>query len=123
MTYITADLDKPTRYEITKAWYTIKRYADNPKLQGRVSSGGYGVHIRSHPILPRNVPVAETQRRLVGDDIKRIEGDVSDKLCHNQVFFDSKGEKTAGQWLDRLNAVIQAYRRSVEILPELESEL
>jgi len=118
--YLTADLDEPTRLEISKAWIQIRNMTGSNNVMGRVSSGGYGVHIRSHEVLPPKVPIAETERRIIGDDQKRIDGDVSDRLCHNQVLFDSKGDKQAGEWHHRLESLIKAYKRSVEILPENE---
>jgi len=118
MTYVTADLDWPTRMRITKTWHRIANADPDGDLSGRVSASGHGVHIRSRDVLPADVPVAERERRVCCDDPKRIRGDVQDTLCHNQVFFDRKGDAEAGRWVERLDTLLSEYKRSVNLLPE-----
>lgn len=115
--YVTVDLDDPTRMEIVKAWHNVAD-ATGTDPQGRLSSSRTGVHIRSHEVLPGHVPIAETIRRMCGDDVKRIEGDIDDALCHNQVLFDGKGGRDAGRWVDDLDALIGQYEREHSV-PEL----
>lgn len=118
MEMITIDLDWPTKLEIVTAWNRVSRTLPQGSTpQGRVSSGMHGVHIRSHAVLPADVPVNETMRRQCGDDPTRIEGDIRNRLAHNQVFYDKKGNNQAGKWLGDLDELIAEYKRNCEQTP------
>jgi hypothetical protein len=116
MTYVTVDLDWPSRLEIIKSWHRVADMSD-AGVEGRVSSSGTGVHIRTAetPVYP--TPIAERKRRHAGDDPTRIDGDVSNTLQSNQVLYDCKGESEAREWVGDMEELLDRYVVAVPITP------
>lgn len=111
MTYVTVDLDKPTRLDIVSAWYNVKSIDPDGNVQGRISSSGEGVHIRSRPVAPFPVPINETERRVCGDDPKRVDIDKENTIESNQVLWDTKYGKEAGEWTTDVNHLVKEYQK------------
>jgi len=116
MTYVSIDLDWPSKTEITKAWYRVEKHAtDGP--YGRVSASGHGVHIISDKVLPDPVPVAEESRIHAGDDMDRVRADVEFPNAPNQLTFDKKDGRRADSWTDELNRLIAQYHLETNLTP------
>lgn len=115
MTYVSIDLDWPSKFEITRAWYGVQQYGGEPR--GRVSSGGHGVHIRNRMVLPERVPVAEAPRRDLGDDPKRVDRDVQNSGAPNQLLWDYKHGNRSDEWTDSLTELLSRYSGSVKLTP------
>jgi hypothetical protein len=115
MTYITIDLDWPTKLEIRQAWHRAERLGYAP--EGRVSSSGHGVHIRSSNPPSAPIGINESERRYCKDDPARIAGDTENRLPNNQVLWDEKDGKKSGPWADSLHKLIARYERSVTLTP------
>lgn len=114
---ITVDLDWPTKMEIVSSWHYLESHG-NGRVTGRVSSGGHGVHIRAQDRLPHPCPVNEHHRRMAGDDITRLRGDIENDLEHNQVFFTSKQGRKVGRWVESIDLLLSEYDRSSNLTPE-----
>lgn len=117
---ITVDLDEPTRLEIVMSWTRVDMYDPEGTTEGRVSSNGRGVHIRSRHVLPAVVPINERKRRLCLDDPKRIDGDKSGSLSRPQVLWDKKGNQHAGGWNKHIDGLVTEYQRAVPITERKE---
>jgi hypothetical protein len=116
MTYVTIDLDWPTKLEIAKAWHRVKQHT-NDGPYGRVSSGGCGVHIKSDATLPEPVPVSEPERIHAGDDMDRLEADRQFPNAPNQLLWDKKDGKRPGDWTVTLEVLIWRYEQSIDLTP------
>jgi len=115
MSYITIDLDWPSKLYISMCWHRVEGMGYNP--EGRVSSSGHGVHIRSSETPAYPIEINESERRYCGDDPKRIAGDIDDDLNSNQVLWDEKNGSEAGPWTDSLDELIARYTISVNMTP------
>lgn len=104
--YVSVDLDEPSIMQIAESWERVSLFGTP---MGRVSSGGYGVHIVNRETLPETVHVNEHIRRYCGDDEGRIQGDKKDTQNNNQVLYDSKSVLQAGSWTDSLGELIAEY--------------
>jgi len=115
MSYITVDLDWPSKLSIRRTWYRVETLGYEP--QGRVSASGHGVHIKSkaRPTIP--IEINEKERRYAVDDKNRIKGDKENELSSNQVLWDKKGDKEAGPWTDDLDVLVGRYQRSCKLTP------
>lgn len=115
MSYITVDLDWPSKLMVRRTWYRVETLGYEP--EGRVSASGHGVHIKSKtkPMLP--IEINEKERRYANDDKERIHGDKTNRLPNNQVLWDKKGGREAGPWTDELDVLVGRYQRSCELTP------
>lgn len=97
------------------SWRRVEAMGYEPK--GRVSASGHGAHIKSkgRPIVP--IEINEEERRYANDDKERIHGDKEDRLPNNQVLWDEKNGREAGEWKDDLETLIARYHRSCNLTP------
>jgi len=116
MTYVSVDLDWPSKLEITIAWIRVAKHTtDGP--YGRISASGHGIHIKSHRVLPDPVPVAETERIHAGDDMNRLEADMKFDAAPNQLLWDKKDGQKPGEWADDMDYLIAEYRMETQLTP------
>lgn len=94
--------------EITRSWSYLNNIGEDVK--GRVSSSGYGIHLRAE--RASDTKLAEAERRIAGDDSKRIALDIERDYRPPQVLFDLKEDKHAGPWVESLDSLIRLYRDS-----------
>lgn len=113
---LTVDLDWPEKLQIVKSWHYLERHGDGP-VQGRISSGGHGVHLQAGETLEYPVEVNERHRRMAGDDPTRIRGDKENVLQENQVLYTHKGDREVGLWHYSLRGLLAAYDRSANRTP------
>jgi hypothetical protein len=116
MTYVSIDLDWPSKLQIIETWHRLKKHTEKGP-EGRLSASGHGVHIRSHRVLPETVGVAEKERIHAGDDMDRLQADVAFPNAPNQLLWDTKDGETAGGWTRTLHKLISRYDRSVALTP------
>lgn len=108
--YVTIDLDRPSRLQITAVWYNLL-YSRPMSLEGRLSSSGEGVHIRATYHKPLTDRQSLNVRRALGDDHQRIHYDETrPEAKPSQILFDTKNGKTAGQWTADLEHLQRMYR-------------
>lgn len=108
MGIVTVDLDRPTVFQVVRSWHTLESFGGT--VRGRVSSSGEGVHLRADGCRTRGI--AERERRIAGDDAKRIDLDIERDYRPSQVLFDSKGGKKAGSWVDDMESLLTEYQQS-----------
>lgn len=103
---LSADLDDPHPVDILQAWRRLSRRCSG--LQGRVSSGGDGVHLRGFGFdgTPRE---AGDVRLFAGDHDARVDYDLDYTRKPSQILFTRKGGRSAGPWVDSPGALVDDY--------------
>jgi hypothetical protein len=103
----TVDLDDPSVSQIRESWQILASHGDG-KVFGRVSSSDTGIHLKVHGCDPEKVP---SIRLASGDDRKRIHFDAKTSTKPQQILFSDKRGKSAGEWCESLESVLDDYRR------------
>lgn len=103
--YVKVDLDRPTLYEVTRAWHMLGK--DAAEIVGRVSSGQNGVHLRA---LLRCTPEEERlYRAMVGDDTLRLHWDEEHDEKPTSILFNTKFGGEATEWFQTLDLLLIRY--------------
>jgi len=92
---VSIDLDDADQLDIIKAWRALDESGVDG-IEGRVSSGGEGAHIRGW--IDADAETVETIRYMAGDHARRTYMDRTHVLKPTNILFTHKGDQSAGEW-------------------------